>query len=602
MKDFLKHQSPRRVALKIALPVLVMVVLLLLTTASFSTTPALANGVAPTAKQLARAQEPDAQVARITINPKKKIGKIPANVFGLWVGNSGHDRPEPMYFYRTPEGKAKLLELAPGNLYYSTDMDNWAASYDPFNALPRVFPNWMDSTEFISLNQDLGSEPILSVNITNMCEQADVNLPPSSGNVNCQLSTYDQAVSWIAYLKSINAPIKNVALGLEPYAGCAYWTKGINCTDKAGRHRISLPQEEYAARAKTWAKAIKAVNPAAKIGVHLQPNTYLCKRTIELFESDPQFSGDVSDLDLSSEAAAAACGDKEWDQVVLKKVGKFVDFVLVHQYFVLRSEVSTEAAGQKYSYYQEQINMRVSKNGVTAFPSQIRQELLKWAPKKKNVPIVVDEFNASYAANLRFTQEQMYTIRQSLYTGLATGELYLDLIQPVQTAQGRLKGASYTILLGMFIPQLTLTRMANPLDPESTVYMPSWHVLSMLKPVQGKNVLTASIINNPQTAVNRPALSMYAFGKGKQAWLVVFNHHTRGVKSKISLPGAKIKSVNGSQLGKNAGGFLGMNTIAAPNAITPQSVTVPRKKIAKGTVKSFKFPAHSLTVLQIQMK
>lgn len=547
----------------------------------------------------AAATSPDQEAqakTKIAINLKKTLGKIPGNAFGVSVGNSGHDRAEPMYFYRTPEGKNKFRELGARALYYGVDYDNWAASFNPFTAVPRLFPDWMDSTEYIALNNDLGTQPIIAVNITILCQQTNPLLPPAVQNVTCQLSTEKQAVDWIKYLKSIGAPIKNVVLGVEPYAGCLYWVKGINCKDSGGRHRVALSQEEYAARVKIWAQALKAANPAVKIGVHLQPNTFLCKGAKTLDQSGENSADDTSGDDISSERATARCGGKTWDEVVLKEAGKYIDFVAVHQYFVTKTPALTEANAQKYSYYQEQINMRVSKNGVTAFPSQIRKELLQWLPGKKNIPIVIAEFNASYLD--KKTEEEMYGVRQSLYTGMAVGELYLDLLQPVETPQGRLNGASQAVLLGMFTPQLGLTRMENLLDPTSIVYTPGWHVFSMLKSLQGTKMVSVNVTKNPQTAVKRPALSVYAVTKGKTVSVVVFNHHTSAVTSDIIL-GAKPLTAVATQLGNTASGFLKMNTFSDPNAITPQTSQVSASQLAKNKIAGYSFPAHSLTVLQI---
>src|SRR5690606_10221176 len=134
--------------------------------------------------------------------------------------------------------------------------------------------------------------------------------------------------------------------------------------------------------------------PNVRIGAHLQPNTYLCKNSRYIMESAGTL--DAEEMELSSEAAAAACGNRSWDQTVMEVAGEYVDFFVVHQYFVIREHAKTEAAAQALSYYTGQINMRVNKNGLTAFPSQIRNELIQWLPAKKNAPIMVAEFNVSY--------------------------------------------------------------------------------------------------------------------------------------------------------------------------------------------------------------
>lgn len=558
---------------------------------------ALGGGNAITARVHAAGQ-PKAKVStQIQINTKSSQGKLPPNAFGIWLGNTGKDLPEPLYFYRTPEGIAKLADVGPGSLYYATDLDNWAAPHNLRNAVPIIYPEWMPTDEYLNLSHQVNAEPIIAANVTITCQQKDPLATPSPQNVKCAMAKPKLTVDWIKYLKTLGAPVTKVVLGGEPYAGCVYWTKGIDCTNVSGQHKIALSQDDYAARVVKWAKQIKKANPAIKIGVHLQPNTYLCRNT---GNANPA-ANDAADLDISSSTAAQVCGGKAWDQTVLEKAGKYVDFVVVHQYFVLTGPTKDEAMAQKLSYYQEQRNMRVWKNGATAFPSQIRQELLNWLPAKKNVPIVVAEFNVSYLELA--SVDERYQARQGLYTGMALGEAFLDLLQPVQTSAGKLNGASNVILLGMFAPQLTLTRTPDLLNAAtSTFYLPSWYIMSMLKPLAGKTILKTSVVHNPTTKVKRPALTVYAVKDGKQEWIVVFNHHTKLVRSDIVLSKGRPLSATVTQLGQTGSGFMAMNDPLHPTAMTPQAGTVPTNQLTKKGISKFVFPAHSVTVLAVRTK
>jgi hypothetical protein len=242
--------------------------------------------------------------------------------------------------------------------------------------------------------------------------------------------------------------------------------------------------------------------------------------------------------------------------------------------------------------------MRVNKNGVTAFPSQIRKELLDWLPAKKNAPIVVAEFNVSYIDKV--SDEEKYQARQSLYTAMAMGELLLDLFKPVETTAGRLNGASQAVYLGMFAPQLTMTRLVDPNDPNSMIYMPAWHVLSMLKNFQGKTIVPTEVVMNPNTKANKPALQVTAAKKGKKVFVAVFNHHTKAIKSNIVHNSGKPKSVTVQQLGHNGTGFLSMNHPGAPTTLATETTTVPTYQLKNNMIKNFVFPAHSVTVIEIR--
>lgn len=593
-KSYSRHVLVRRARVS-ALVLLAMLVGWLLITgdARWNTPSVHASGISESSATETGAQAPSTKPI-INVNFNKLLAKVPRDTFGIWLGNSGHIRPDPMYLYRTPAGKAKLAEIGAKHLFYSTDGDNWNAPYSSFTAVPITYPDWMNTDEYLDLNADIGSSPMLAANITITCKQADVTLPPSIQNVTCQKAKPAAAVTWINYLKSIDAPVKYVVLGAEPYAGCIYWKKGINCTDNAGHHRIALTQDEYAARVIKWAKKLKKANPKLLIGANVRPNTFLCKNSATLSES----AVDTEDLDLSSERAAALCGGRSWDQTVMEVAGDSIDFFVVHQYFVIREPAKTEADAQKLSYYKEQIDVRVQKQGVTAFPAQIRKELNQWLPAKIGAPIVVSEFNASYIG--KGTDADKYLARQSLYTAMAAGSLYLDLLKPVNTPQGKKPGAAHAVYLGMFAPQLTMTRMLDPLDPNSIIYTPTWHVFSMLKTIPGKTLVKTKVTNNRKTAVNRPALNVTAVKKGKKATIVVFNHHSAAIKADVAFAGLTPLSATATQLGHNATGFLAMNDEIQPSAMTPETSVIPANKIKPTKLRGIKFPPHSITVLEVQ--
>lgn len=535
--------------------------------------------------------DPEGKKALIAINASQSLAQISPSAFGFRVSFLGNERTDTTYFYRTAAGKAKLREFGARALGYSTDLNDWSAPYDYFTAVPVTYPSWLDSNEFTALNATLHSKPIIEANITITCKQTDVLLPPSALNVTCRKTKVEQTIKWLEHLKSIQAPIEYVVLGVEPYAGCLYWRKGINCLDKAGRHRVALSQQDYAARVVKWAKAIKKLDPSIKIGAHLQPGISLCKRNAAT--GQPPAQGGIASL---NQAPADGCG--AWDQTVLSVAGEYIDFVVVHQYSIIRNAASTEQEGQALSYYQEQLARRVNQRKSTAFPFQIREELIQWLPAKMNMPIVVAEFNASYLDHQPSTE--LDKARQSLYTGMAVSELYLDLLQPVKTSKGLLAGAERALLLGMFAPELRMARIGDLSNPDSMVYFPGWNIFTMLKPLMGKSILPVTVTGNPNTAVERPALNVYAVRKGSKVWLVVYNHHTKAVKGDLVFTGFTPKSAKIQQLGANSSGFLAMNDATNPNRLTPQSRVMPRKRFVQDTISAFKFPAHSVTVLKIK--
>lgn len=513
----------------------------------------------------------------ITVDLNATNGKIERSAFGLTMANEGQNAAELMYYFRSTAGQQRLNGLGARVLNFGADRDNWAQPYSPFTAVPLYYPEVMLTDEFLQLNKTIDSEPIITVNITNQCWQHDTGLPPSSNNVDCKMATPQQAKNWLNYIKAVNIrPVKYVQLGAEPYAGCSYWKDagGVNCVTSKGEHKIQLTQQEYAERVLQWAKALRQIDPTIKLGLHLLPNNYVCKED---------------------------CGGVSWDEYLLKKVGNKIDFVITHQYFEIDQPVSTDAAAERFSYYQEQTDVRVDKQGVTAMPVQIRKELIKWLPKKKNIPIVVGEFNA--ARTPPDDDALAINTRMSLFAGFSIAEGYLDSIAPVKIKDVSYSGASRVILLDMHTLPVMISHFL-PLDnPTTLVHAPAWHMLSALQEFQGKTWIGVNVKRNPNTAVGRPALRVYAVKKGKDVWLAVFNHSTTNAQTAdVKIIGAVPVSARATVIGDTAASFLSMNTASVPDLIAPVTTDITAGQVKKDRLAAITFPAHSLTVIRFDGK
>lgn len=522
----------------------------------------------------ASANAQEAAKPTITIDLGKTKGKISPNAFGITIANRGHDAPELSHFFRTPEGKLALMDLGVRTVNYGADRDNWAQPYNPFTAVPETYPSLMDTTEFLNVNQTLGSDPMIAVNITHLCRPADENQPPSTENVTCEMATPQLAKDWLAFIKQSGIrQVKYVQLGAEPYAGCQYWlpSKDINCTVGYGEHKIALTQDEYAKRVLKWATALRQVDPKIKLGIHLLPNAFLCKN---------------------------GCDGTSWDETLLKKVGPKIDFVITHQYFEIDNAPVTEGEAQRLSYYQEQRDVRLSKNGVTAMPRQIRKELSKWLPTKKDIPIVVGEYNASRSDA---DDPTVVEIRMSLYGSMAIAEGYLDMLLPVRLKGTTLPGAQRLLFLDLQTLPVMISHYLPQDDPQTLVLSPAWHMFAMLKDWQGKTMLSPRVEGNTKTSFDRPTLRVYAVKQGRDVWLAVFNHDITGSRTlDVALIGAKPLTVTATVIGDTATSLLTHNSAVNPNAIAPSTWTVDPGQIKTDRIAGMVFPAHSLTVLHIE--
>lgn len=533
-----------------------------------------AGPFSPDSTNVALAQSPEAGHAApvITVNLKQAQSKIDPNAFGVILSNKGMKMPEQAYFYRDLQGKQDLKNLGVRNLYYWVDRDDWKNPYNSYTAEPASPADILSVDEFLTLNNTLGTDPMISVNITHLCARANDNLPYATSNVNCKMAKPSDAKAFLAHIKSTGIrDVKYVFLGVEPYAGCAYWTDGVNCTTLRGEHKIQLTQQEYVKRALAWTKALRQVDPKIQVGLQLQPNAFLCQTD---------------------------CKGVSWDETVLKAAGNQVDFLVTHQYFQVDKTVPDEASAQFYSYYQNQTDLRVDKQGKSAMPKTIRQELLKWLPLRKNMPIFVGEFNASRTDG----KSNSFSVdtRMSLYAGFGLVEALVDSVAPVKIKGVSYSGVSRLVLLDLYSLPVMIAHYL-PLDnPVTMVLSPSWHMVAMLKELYGKTLVSAKVQDNPKTPAGRAALRVYAVKKNKDAWLVVLNHSTdTSYNVDVNFVGTKPLSATTTVIGDTASGFLAQNTAGNPAAVTPVTNTVPSGKIKSDHLEGITFPAHSMTVIQV---
>jgi alpha-L-arabinofuranosidase len=366
-------------------------------------------------------------------------------------------------------------------------------------------------------------------------------------------------------------------MGLEPYAGCTYWTKGINCTmtNPPGQHRIGLPAEEYVKVINKWVPKIHKVDKSLEIGAQISPNVFYCQTDC----------------------------DREWTQTVLQDAGKNIDFVLLHQYFRIPAPGATDlTSAQKYSYYQNQTDINVYKRGATGMPSKMRKDLQKWAPAgKAKMPIWYAEMNASGPRDETLDDEQSAQYRRALYSGMALGELYLDMLRPVNVSGAMYPGGTRVFQHHLFAAT-TFIAAHQPPNSESQVMVktPGWHVLSMLKPFAKKGWQTVQSKNVPTNGTGRPNIVAYAARSGKKLTLAFFNHEnsqTYTIDAKLTNMLAKKATI--TRLGDQAVSFLSQNNSIAPDAIVPQSSTLDGSQIKSWGLNDITLPPHSVTVLQV---
>ncbi len=534
--------------------------------------------------EVARAQESELATPTLTISAPSKSFKADTRPFAITLEAIRHVTPDSQYFFRTSAGLNALKALGVTSILYTVDRNNWRDLYDDMSGEPQPFPAGITPTEVVSIAKAIGAELVPILNVTVQCKRANVNQPYSSENMTCEHAKVGDSVDLVKFLKTEThaqgVTFKRVVLGLEPYAGCAYWTQpaGVNCVldNPPGQHRIGLPAEEYAKRINEWATKIHKEDKSILIGAQLSPNVHFCK---------------------------TSC-DREWTQVILQDAGKNIDFVLLHQYFRIPDPGATDlTSALEYSYFQNQIDINVRKRGATGMPSKMRKDIVKWAPTgKKQMPMWYAEMNASIVDTL--DGEDAAQVRRTLYAGLAIGELYLEMMKPLKVS-GELNPAATRVFLHHLFTTRTFIGAYQPPNEltQTMIFAPSWHILATLKPFAGQTWQTVKAKDVPTNSSGRAIITGYAARSGKNVTLAFFNHdnqQTYTIDAKLTdmIP----KSATLTRVGDTAVSLFTQNNAANPNAMVPQTSTFPASQIKKWGLDELTLPPHSLTLVKITLK
>lgn len=526
--------------------------------------------------------EDDAKTPLLTISALKQRFVTDKNAFGLLLEPTRNVTPDAQFFYRTPEGLQALKKLGVTALLYVADRNNWRALYDDISGAPQPYPSGITPVEGVRIAKAIGAEFVPILNVTVQCKHVP-GTPYISANLKCKHAKAKTSVKLVKLLKKETAKqgvlFKHVIMGLEPYAGCAYWAfrTGVNCTMRkpVGQHRIGLPAEEYVKRIHEWSVAIHKVMPSLLVGAHLQSNTYYCIKSCS----------------------------REWDHVILQDAAADLDFVIGHDYFRI-TDLTVPGPGfaQKYSYYQNQLEQNIQKLERTSMPVQLRKEIEMWAPgSKKKMPLWYSEFNAAYPDSI-FSHDAG-EIRRTMYAGLSVGELYLDLLSPVGKKQLS-AGASRAVLHHLFA-DTSFIAAYQPYQAvhQTMIYTPSYHILTALKAFAGKEWLGVTAQNVPKNPTKRASIVSYAARKGKKLTIALFNHEQTAARSvDINLTNLRAKKVQVTQIGDTASSLSTQNNLATPNLIGPHASKLPKSRIKQWGLDNISLAPHSLTILQVKLK
>ncbi len=397
-------------------------------------------------------------------------------------------------------------------------------------------PNDVGTDEFLQLCRELGAEPYLCVNV-------------GSG-------TAEEAAAWVEYC---NGPAESTYGRLraanghrEPY-GVRYWSIGNEVYGNWQHGHVDA--ETYARRCVEFAAAMRAVDPSIRLlGVGAQ----------------------------EYEAPG-------WNDSVLGIVGNNVDYLSLHHYApgYGPDELPREHVPQHESLYPV----------IVAGPERV-EELLQEAEAALarhgllgRMRVALDEWNAWVYPHYECGEEAPYLLRDGLYVAGVFNVLYRQcrLVGMANLAQlVNVLGAIYTTPTGLFLTPVYLANQlhvehSGPLSVETEVESPTFSVPgeAFLPPRHAARYIDAQATMDED---------------GRRLYLAVVNRHPReALEVQVEVRGM-IVGLQGEGEQLNGPSALSGNSVTNPDVVCISQVA----GFLAGNRFSYCFPAHSVTVLELQ--
>ena len=209
----------------------------------------------------------DGEAARVIVDPGRSLGRLDRNVFGGFVEHLGRCINGGLFdwgsAYSDPRGfRQDVLDLLrplnlsvlrwPGGNFVSNY--HWVDGIGPRSSRPKraelawgaVEPNEFGTDEFLAYCQELGAAPYICLNMGT--------------------GTLSEALDWVEYCNHATGTEwadRRRENGHEPPYGVTYWGLG---NEMYGDWQVGqLSAQEYVATAGRWAKAIRRLDPSAKL-------------------------------------------------------------------------------------------------------------------------------------------------------------------------------------------------------------------------------------------------------------------------------------------------------------------------------------------------
>jgi hypothetical protein len=253
----------------------------------------------------------------VSIDFMKKKSNAPSSLFGVntlfWIETAEEHADGIIPRYLKDAGITTLRYPA-GTASQNYDWEN-NRLYDPDEwPIRRQGVTFLDTEGFIRLLHKTSASPFIVIDLTSVRKKVPLQ---AIGNHKGDDSVYDpliqKAVRWVSYFRSRGIHVQCYELGNEHYLG----------TPEDFTH---LDAQAYADIALRFAKAIKAADPDASLGIH---------------------------------GESAFPGEGAWWPIVLGKVYAYVDHIILHQYYHGSAETDLYTEKTVSNYGNEVAHFRV---------------------------------------------------------------------------------------------------------------------------------------------------------------------------------------------------------------------------------------------------
>jgi alpha-N-arabinofuranosidase len=441
------------------------------------------------------------------------------------------------------------------------------------NGQPDWFNNALGSIEIIKLSEIFGSELLLTVNFGTGRD--------SSGNLST-MASMDQrimrAAAWVAFMNgsvSDARPIgidpegndwktvgywarKRVEEGRTEPVSVVYWEVGneLFWASEVGH----TTAREYAVGFGRFAKAMKAVDPAIKVGAAGM--------------SDPSGRGDPDPHTI-------------WNATLLQIAKGDMDFLAVHPYYP--SALSSQVLFGSETWYRA---VMAGASHAMVHMRRIRGLIEQTEPRGKKVEIVVSEYGI-WPADSKDARD---------FSNLARAVYDADLLLHLLRAG---EGLGVTMAAGWNLQSSTETALIrHDWATGLGTLRPQYHSFQMLRDLSGARFLPVSVagptfdspkVGNMEALRKLPVLNAVALiGEDERMKLLVVNRHlSKTVQATIHLRDYQPREGCSARV-------LAGPTPSAHNEDNPSSVqpaTLPVDCSSQPMVHAF--PPHSFTVLEL---